>query len=129
MRLLHQRRLELTDREHFYSFSAQVMRFILIDYARSRKSGKRGGANRHIPLHEEMKWISLEGEDVLVLIQALDELAAVDPGKVRLIELRYFLGCTADEAADTPRSGARYHYGPSPHGSRRGLLSFALQAR
>lgn len=100
MRLLQQRRLELADREHFYSFSAQVMRYILIDHARARKASKRGGAIPHVPLHEEMKWISLEGDDVLELAQALDELTVVDPRKVRLIELRYFLGCTADEAAD-----------------------------
>ena len=60
MGLIHQRRLELSDREHFYSFSAQVMRFILIDHARARKSGKRGGASPHVPLHEEMKWVSIE---------------------------------------------------------------------
>ncbi len=100
IRLLQQRRLELSDREHFYSFSAQVMRFILIDHARARKAGKRGGDSQRVPLHEEMKWISLEGEDILDLVEALDELSAVDPQKVRLIELRYFLGCTAEEAAD-----------------------------
>lgn len=100
MRLLQQRRLQLDDREHFYSFAAQVMRYILIDHARARNSGKRGGGARHVPLHEEMKWVSLEGDDILELVQALDELTVVDPRKVRLIELRYFLGCTADEAAD-----------------------------
>jgi RNA polymerase sigma factor (TIGR02999 family) len=76
------------------------MRFILIDHARARKSAKRGGGSPHIPLHEEMKWISLEGDDILELVQALDELTVVDPRKVQLIELRYFLGCTAEEAAD-----------------------------
>ena len=100
LRLLHQKRLELNDREHFYSFSAQMMRYILIDHARARKAGKRGGASTQVPLHEEMKWISLDGEDVLELSQALDELEVVDARKVRLIELRYFLGCTAEEAAD-----------------------------
>src|SRR3954469_24870151 len=53
LRLLQQRRLEWTDREHFYSFSARVMRYILIDYARARNSDKRGGSANHIPLHEE----------------------------------------------------------------------------
>ena len=100
LRLLQQRRLEWTDREHFYSFSARVMRYILIDYARARNSNKRGGSVNHIPLHEEMQWISMEGEDILELNQALEELDSLDPRKVRLIELRYFLGCTSEEAAD-----------------------------
>ena len=100
LRLLQQRRLEWTDREHFYSFSARVMRYILIDYARARNSDKRGGSASHLPLHEEMQWISMEGEDILTLNQALDELDSLDPRKVRLIELRYFLGCTSEEAAD-----------------------------
>lgn len=100
MRFLQQRRLELTDRDHFYSFAAQIMRFILVDYVRARKSGKRGGGVQHIPLHDEMKWVSLDGDDILELVQALDELKAFDPRKVRLIELRYFLGCTAEEVAE-----------------------------
>ena len=103
MRLLQQRRLELSDREHFYSFAAQVMRFILIDHARSQKSEKRGGGGRRVPLHEEMRWVSIRHEEFLELVQALDELAAIDPRKVRLIELRYFLGCTSEEAADILR--------------------------
>jgi RNA polymerase sigma factor (TIGR02999 family) len=100
MRLLQQRRLDLTDREHFYSFAVQIMRFILVDYARARKSGKRGGDVQHIPLHEELQWVSLDGDDILELVQALDELTVLDPRKVQLIELRYFLGCTAEEAAE-----------------------------
>ncbi len=99
IRFLQQRRLGLSDREHFYSFAAQVMRFILIDHARTSKASKRGGARPHVPLHEDMKWINLDGTDVLELNQALDELNLVDPGKVRLIELRYFLGCTSEEVA------------------------------
>ena len=100
MRLLQQRRLDLTDREHFYSFAVQLMRFILVDYARARKSGKRGGDVQYIPLHDELQWVSLDSDDILELFQALDELTVLDPRKVRLIELRYFLGCTAEEAAE-----------------------------
>src|SRR5450631_4510422 len=53
MRLLRQNRLELSDRAHFYSLAAQVMRSILIDHARAQKSEKRGGGRR-VPLHDEM---------------------------------------------------------------------------
>jgi RNA polymerase sigma factor (TIGR02999 family) len=100
IRLLNRHSVTLSDREHFYSFAAQVMRHILVDHVRSRLSQKRGGARERIPFHEEMQWVSLDGEDILQLNLAMDELAAVDERKVRLIELRYFLGCTAEEAAD-----------------------------
>ncbi len=95
MRLLNQRSIGWTDREHFFSFAAQIMRLILIDHARARLSGKRGGASVHVPLHDEIPWISVDGEQILALNTALDELAIVDAGKVKLVELRYVLGCTA----------------------------------
>src|SRR5689334_18842515 len=73
LRLLQQNRLELNDREHFYSLAAQVMRRILVDHARARRAEKRGGAVQHVPLHDEIPWVSLEGDDVFALLQALDE--------------------------------------------------------
>ena len=100
MRLLGQRSLGWADREHFFSFAAHVMRLILADHARARSAGKREGARTRVPLHEEMQWVSLESEEILDLNRALDELALMDRRKVRLIELRYFLGCTLEEAAD-----------------------------
>jgi RNA polymerase sigma factor (TIGR02999 family) len=100
LRLLNRDSISLNDREHFFSFAAQVMRHILVDHVRTRQSQKRGGARERIPFHEEMQWVSLDGEDILELNRALDELAAVDERKVRLIELRYFLGCTAEETSD-----------------------------
>jgi RNA polymerase sigma factor (TIGR02999 family) len=103
LRLLNRNSITLNDREHFFSFAAQVMRHILVDHVRTRLSQKRGGTRERIPFHEEMQWVSLDGEDILQLNRALDELAAVDDRKVRLIELRYFLGCTAEEAADVLR--------------------------
>jgi RNA polymerase sigma factor (TIGR02999 family) len=104
IRLLSRSSITLGDREHFFSFSAQVMRHILVDHVRSRMSQKRGGARERIPFHEEMQWVSLDGEDILQLNRALDELATVDERKVRLIELRYFLGCTAEETSDILRT-------------------------
>lgn len=100
LRLLNRNSISLNDREHFFSFAAQLMRHILVDHVRTRQSQKRGGARERIPFHEEMQWVSLDGEDILALNRALDELAAVDERKVRLIELRYFLGCTAEETSD-----------------------------
>lgn len=98
LRLLKVRHLELTDREHFFSFTARLMRLILVDHARNRGARKRSGTR--VPLHEDMRWVALDSEEVVALNRLLEEMAAVDPQKVQLLELRYFLGCTAEEVAE-----------------------------
>jgi RNA polymerase sigma factor (TIGR02999 family) len=103
VRLLQQNSLGFEDREHFFSFAAQVMRLILTDHARARLSQKRGGGAKRIPLHENMQWVSVNGEEMLDLNRALDELEVVDARKVRIVELRYILGCTAEETSDLLR--------------------------
>jgi RNA polymerase sigma factor (TIGR02999 family) len=103
LRLVQQRRLTLQDREHFYSFAAQVMRLILADHARARLASKRSGTLERVPLHENLPWVSVNHEEFLDLGRALDELASFDSRKVRVVELRYFLGCTADETAEILR--------------------------
>ena len=99
LRLLQQRKPDWNDRAHFYAFAATVMRRILMDHARAAHAGKRGSGLPHVPLCEEIPWVNLNSADVLDLNHALDELDAVDPRKARIVELRYFLGCTVLEAA------------------------------
>ena len=89
----------LKDRRHFYTFAAQLMRRILIDYSRQAKALKRPSSAERVPLHEEMAWVDAAGDEIITLNTALDELEAIDERKVRVIELRYFLGCTNEEAA------------------------------
>jgi RNA polymerase sigma factor (TIGR02999 family) len=100
LRLLQQKSLGWEDREHFFSFAAHVMRLILTDHARSRLAQKRGGAAVRVPLHDSMQWVSIEGEEMVDLNRALEELEKLDARKVRIVELRYILGCTAEETAD-----------------------------
>jgi len=100
LRLAQVKHIELTDRRHFYTFAAQMMRLILIDYARQYRALKRPDSAVRVPLHEEMAWIDASGEEMLALDAALDKLEAIDERKVRVIELRFFLGCTNDEAAE-----------------------------
>ena len=100
LRLAQIRRVELTDRRHFFAFAAQLMRMVLIDYARQAHAQKRPGPAFRVPLHEEMAWIDAANDDILALDSALDQLEALDVRKVRVIELRYFLGCTNEETAD-----------------------------
>lgn len=98
LRLAHVRGVQLTDRRHFYTFAAQLMRMILIDHARQSRALKRPGSVR-VPLHEEMAWIDASSEEMLALDAALDQLEAIEERKVRVLELRFFLGCTNEETA------------------------------
>jgi RNA polymerase sigma factor (TIGR02999 family) len=99
LRLAQVRRVELIDRGHFFAFAAQLMRMVLIDHARRARAQKRPAAGFRVPLHEEMAWVDASNDDMLALDTALTQLEALDGRKVRVIELRYFLGCTNDEAA------------------------------
>jgi RNA polymerase sigma factor (TIGR02999 family) len=99
LRLLGQKKTEWEDRSHFYTFSAKVMRMILIDHARGTQAQRRGGTAEHVPLNEDMAWVGLGTVEMIELNRALDALAQVDPEKVQMVELRYFLGCTAEETA------------------------------
>jgi RNA polymerase sigma factor (TIGR02999 family) len=98
LRLVHQRNPRLEDRHHFYVVAAMMMRRILRDHARDIGAQKRSGIR--IPLHPEMAWVDAASEDVIALDSALAELEQLHERKVRVIELRYFLGCTNDEVAE-----------------------------
>jgi RNA polymerase sigma factor (TIGR02999 family) len=100
LRLLHQKQAAWQDRAHFYAFSAKVMRMILIDHAREAQAQRRGAGAEHVPLHEEIPWVGLGSPELIDLNRALDSLAAVDSAKAQTVELRYFLGCTAEETAE-----------------------------
>ncbi len=100
LRLRNQKRADWDDRVHFYTFCAKVMRLILIDHARSQQAQRRGGTAEHIPLSDDLAWVGIGSPELIELDFALEALAQVDPEKVQLIELRYFLGHSAEETAD-----------------------------
>lgn len=99
IKLLDQNKVLYKDRAHFYAFAAKVMRRILVDHARGNQAQMRGGGNIPLPLSDDLPWVNVGSDDLLELNRALDELHAIDPGKVQLVELRCFLGCTAEETA------------------------------
>jgi RNA polymerase sigma factor (TIGR02999 family) len=99
LRLTQIRTVQIEDRRHFYAFAAQLMRLILIDHARQARAGKRPGSHARVPLHDEIAWVDATSDEMLELDIALNELEAVAERKVRVLELRYFLGCTNEEAA------------------------------
>ncbi len=100
LRLLNQKKAAWDDRRHFYTFAAKVMRMILIDHARQIHAKMRGDGYERIPLSDDLVWVNIDSPELLDLNEALDELGELDAHKVQLVELRYFLGCTAEETAD-----------------------------
>ncbi len=99
LKLLQQRRLHFEDRRHFFSLAARVMRRILVDHVRSEGRQKRNGGVP-VPLHEELAWVKADGPEMLDLDRILNELELLDERKCRMVELRFFLGFTAEETAD-----------------------------
>lgn len=101
MRLLNQRKVTWDDRVHFFVFAARMMRNILKDHARAHLADRRGGANSiRLPMSEEIAWVGSSPEEVLDLHRALERLETFDARKAQLIELRFYLALTVDEAAD-----------------------------
>ena len=100
LRLLRQRSVNWNDRGHFFTFAARIMRNILKDHARGHLAERRGGQGAvKLPLSEEMAWVGSSPEGMLDLNTALDKLEALDPRKAHLVELRFFLALTMDEAS------------------------------
>jgi len=104
LRLVDQTAASWKNRSQFFGVAAQAMRRILVDHARARLSDKRGGGARALTLdelHDIPQSPDEPGEiDLLSLNEALDKLAAFDPGQARVVELRYFAGLNIDETAE-----------------------------
>jgi RNA polymerase sigma factor (TIGR02999 family) len=98
--LLKQHRVNVKDRAHFYTFSAKLMRRLLIDHARQFRAAKRGSGLARVPLEAELAWVEPVQESNIDLSRALDELGELSPLKAQAVELRYFLGCTVEETAE-----------------------------
>jgi RNA polymerase sigma factor (TIGR02999 family) len=98
IRLVDTRRIRWEDRAHFFAISAQIMRRILIDYAR-RNNLKRGRGFQHVSLEEGPPAIT-EDPDLIALDDALNALQRFDPRKAKVVELRFFGGLSVEEAAE-----------------------------
>jgi RNA polymerase sigma-70 factor (ECF subfamily) len=100
MRLAGERKIEWENRAHFFAVTAQVMRHILTDYARRRRYAKRGGEADQVPLAEAYVMSQERAAELVILDEALAELAKLDPRKSRVVELRYFGGLSLEETAE-----------------------------
>jgi RNA polymerase sigma factor (TIGR02999 family) len=99
LRLAGQERVTWQNRAHFYGVAAQMMRRVLVDHARGRGRGKRLGTAVRVALDQRVGSVEPLDCDLLLLDQALNELAAIDPQQARIVELRYFGGLTEEEVA------------------------------
>jgi len=99
-RLIDLKDVSWQNRAHFFGVSAQLMRRILVDYARSRRFSKRGGEWRQVSLNEAVAVFRDRRTDIVALDDALRTLASIDPRKGRVVELRFFGGLSIMETAE-----------------------------
>lgn len=85
------------DRAHFFAVASRAMRHILVDYARSKQSQKRGGWQERVTLSEELSATNVRAGEMIALDEALNALSKLDERKARIVELKYFAGMTSEE--------------------------------
>jgi RNA polymerase sigma factor (TIGR02999 family) len=100
LRLVDQRNVHWQSRAHFFGIASQMMRRILVDYARRRRYGKRGANAQQVTLDDDLVVTEQRSAEVVVLDDALTELAAIDPRQGQLVELRFFGGLSIEETAE-----------------------------
>jgi len=100
LRLVNVKEVQWQDRAHFFAISAQLMRRILTDFARSHGYQKRGAGAPHVPLDEACLASPEPGVDLVALEQALTRLGETDNRKSKVVELRFFGGMTVEETAE-----------------------------
>ncbi len=100
MRLVDLRHVEWQDRTHFFAMAARAMRRLLVDHARKHRCAKRGSGDRALPLDQVDDLVAAGREpDLMALDDALKSLAAFDPLKASIVELRFFGGFSNQETA------------------------------
>jgi RNA polymerase sigma-70 factor, ECF subfamily len=100
LRLIDVTNVDWQHRAHFFAVSATMMRRILLDRARKRGTGKRGGQLQKVNLDDIPDLGSGRARELIALDDALNTLAATDPRKARVIELRFFGGLSVEETAE-----------------------------
>ena len=105
--LVHEAFLRLVEQEtawqnrtHFFAMAANLMRRILVDYARGHQAEKRGGAAEKISLEDAFVFVKEKPAEMIALDEALEELAKIDPRRSRVVELKFFGGLKHEEIAE-----------------------------
>src|SRR5262249_24568067 len=100
LRLAEQKRVDFRNRAHFFGAAAQIIRRLLLDHARQKGALKRGGDKERVTLEDQLEIPIPNDVNVVALDEALTALETFDPGKARLVELRYFAGLSIPETAE-----------------------------
>ena len=100
LRLVNQKNVRWQNRAHFFGIAAQIMRRILLNYARDRHRHKRGGRAVQVSLSEVAVMSEEKSAELIALDEALERLALIDERKARVVELRYFGGLSVEETAE-----------------------------
>ena len=108
LKLMDQKHHDLQNRMHFFAITAQMMRRILVDYARGHQARRRGGAHFvKLSLDEAPEVPDVKSPDLIMLDEALNELSTMDPQQSRIVELRVFGGLTVEETAEVMKISPR----------------------
>jgi RNA polymerase sigma factor (TIGR02999 family) len=99
LKLINQKTVSWQNRAHFFAVAAQVMRHILVDYARARRYSKRGGGAHRVSLDDAPILSRERSSEIVALDEALKRLADFDERKSRIVEMRYFGGLSVEETA------------------------------
>ena len=99
IRLIDWKNVRWQNRAHFFGVAAQLMRRILVDFARDRQYLKRGGGALQVSLSEAASFVAQRSVDFVALDEALTVLGEIDPRKVRVVEMRFFAGLSVNEVA------------------------------
>jgi RNA polymerase sigma-70 factor (ECF subfamily) len=100
LRLVNQKNVRWKNRAHFFGIAAQIMRRILLNYARDRHRAKRGGRAILVSLSEVAVMSEAKSSELIALDEALERLEEIDERKSRVVELRYFGGLSVEETAE-----------------------------
>jgi RNA polymerase sigma factor (TIGR02999 family) len=100
LRMVNRKQVKWQNRAHFFAVAAQVMRTILVDYARSHAYAKRGGGAHRLTFDEAMVVSPDRSAEVVAIDEALKQLALIDPQQSQIVELRFFGGLTIEETAE-----------------------------
>lgn len=100
LKLIDCKQVRWQNRTHFFAISAQLMRRILVDFARAKGYQKRGGELKRTSFDEGLVMSPGRSRELLALDSALDELATMDVRKARIVELRFFGGLSVEETAE-----------------------------
>lgn len=104
LRIREKQDIVLRDRAHFFAVAAQCMRWLLMDYAKSRGRHKRGGAAAKVSFDENIHWIDDETLDLAALDEALEALGRQDERLCQVVELRYLAGLSVEETAEAMKT-------------------------